>query len=505
MRAILCLMALLGLVMAPLASAGAAPANHVTVIKIPLGSLLRKNLTIMKGTILQFEGDISQDLDVCTFTLQSGGTALAQGQFEKHWKLTWNTSEEPPSNKVVRVLISRAGRAATVMANIYIEILDKSPFDVKVTIPEKAHDPLSVAITSSGSLLADRFTFKLDGVPVTAESEKGTSRISLEKQLSGKHALMVIAKIGDSELELNPVDVVFPTRITVLPFDRETLPGESMVSVRLKAENELKVRSVELFVDGKSAASANAAALGSLTLNTGDFKVGEHTVYADVLGEDNEHYVSALLPFKVGKPMPSDTAVVIKKNTASADSDNINPDADFPSNPDRWLDVFTAATADQQRSINVIETQLNKPYIGMKSLNDAITALAQEQKFCEAHKYSIAKKSLPKPLSAENARSLQAALDQMSKSYLSSLEAIRTLRSALRMLEHYDGTYTNAPEALQHQLKDLSLKAYLLLKNSAYVAHGPDTEITKFEANSQDWLNRAISNIALVQERLKGN
>src|SRR5260221_13067603 len=118
MRITLFMMALFGLILGPLASVGAAPAPHVTGIKIPLGNLVRKNLYVMKGTILQFEGDIPSDLDDCTFTLQSGVVAFAQGTFAKHWKLTCDTSEEPPSSKAVRVSISQRGRAATIMANI---------------------------------------------------------------------------------------------------------------------------------------------------------------------------------------------------------------------------------------------------------------------------------------------------------------------------------------------------------------------------------------------------
>src|SRR5260221_7472154 len=117
----------------------AAPGSQKTVINLPLGTFTRKSLTVVRGSTIQFEGDFPVEYDRCTFSIQAGGMTLAQKDFEKHWSLLWDSTEEQPSTRSLRIYVSRGNRAPMLIANFIVEILDKAPFTIKTTVPDKPH------------------------------------------------------------------------------------------------------------------------------------------------------------------------------------------------------------------------------------------------------------------------------------------------------------------------------------------------------------------------------
>jgi len=194
------------LVACGLGRAALAQAPTVTVTVRP--SNVPIPLTVVRGTLVVFQGTISQQMMMTTFALRNDYGEFTKGDFLDSWKLIWNTAVEHDPTEQIAVYWSRAGGAVTRLTRYNVRFIDGTPFTIRA---ENAGGKLSVVLTPTGTLTAQKFTVSLDGTPTSITidgSGKGVIDTSLFRP--GSHTVGASATMTDGS-----VSAIAPVPFTV--------------------------------------------------------------------------------------------------------------------------------------------------------------------------------------------------------------------------------------------------------------------------------------------------
>ncbi len=205
---------------------GAASAQAPTVTVLVKPSPTPIPLTVVRGTLVVFQGTISQQMMMTTFALRNDYGEFTKGDFLDSWKLVWNTAIEHDPTEQIAVYWSRGGGAVTRMTRYNVKLIDAVPFTMKVeTIVGKT----SVTITPTGALTAQKFTLSLDGAP-TPLTVDGSGKVTIDTSLfrPGDHTLGASALMADGS-----VTALTPVTFLVSPVSH-TKPHKPAASVTAK-------------------------------------------------------------------------------------------------------------------------------------------------------------------------------------------------------------------------------------------------------------------------------
>lgn len=176
--------------------AALAQAPTVTVTVRP--SNVPIPLTIVRGTLVVFQGSISQQMMMTTFALRNDYGEFTKGDFLDSWKLVWNTAVEHDPTEQIAVYWSRANGPVTRLTRYNVKFLDDTPFTIRA---ENAAGKLSVVLTPTGALTAQKFTVSLDGAP-TSITIDGSGRGTIDTSLfrPGTHTIGASATMTDGSV-----------------------------------------------------------------------------------------------------------------------------------------------------------------------------------------------------------------------------------------------------------------------------------------------------------------
>lgn len=186
--------------------AALAQAPTVTVLVRP--SDVPIPLTVVRGTLVIFQGSISQQMMMTTFALRNDYGEFTKGDFLDTWKLPWNTAVEHGATEQIAVYWSRAGGPVTRLTRYNVKFLDGAPFLLRA---ENAGGKLSVVLTPTGAFTAQKFTVSLDGAPTSITidaSGKGVIDTSLFRP--GPHTIGASVSMTDGS-----VSAIAPVSFTV--------------------------------------------------------------------------------------------------------------------------------------------------------------------------------------------------------------------------------------------------------------------------------------------------
>ena len=213
--------------------AASAQAPTVTVLVKPSAAPIP--LTVVRGTLVVFQGTISQQMTMTTFALRNDYGEFTRGDFLDSWKLVWNTATEHDPAEQIAVYWSRGGSALTRMTRYNVKLIDAIPFTIKAdTVGGKT----TVAITPTGTLTAQKFTLSLDGAPtplVVDSSGKGTIDTTLFR--SGTHTLGASALLTDGS-----VSALAPVMFIVSPPQAKPRKPAAPVTAKRKPAHPAKTR-----------------------------------------------------------------------------------------------------------------------------------------------------------------------------------------------------------------------------------------------------------------------
>lgn len=204
-QAIITTVALLGACLWGSAVLAQAPTVNVTVKP----SAVPVPLTVVRGTLVVFQGTISQQMEMTTFALRNDYGEFIRGDFLDSWKLTWNTAVEHDPTEQIAVYWSRAGGAATRMTRYNVKLIEAIPFLLRA---ETAGGKTTVTITPTGSLTAQKYTLSLDGAATSLTvDEKGRGVLDTSHLRPGSHTLGASALLADGSVSaVAPVTFVVP-------------------------------------------------------------------------------------------------------------------------------------------------------------------------------------------------------------------------------------------------------------------------------------------------------
>ena len=203
------------------ASFAQAPTVTVTVKPSPIPI----PLTVVRGTLVVFQGPISQQMTLTTFALRNDYGEFAKGDFLDSWKLVWNTAVEHDPTEQIAVFWSRAGGPATRLTRYNVKFVEATPFTIKA---ETADGKTTVTLAPTGTLTAQKFTVSLDGAAtglVIDSRGKGVIDTSLFRP--GTHMVGATAMMTDGSVSaIAPVPFVvpIPPKPAAVPAHHKPLP-----------------------------------------------------------------------------------------------------------------------------------------------------------------------------------------------------------------------------------------------------------------------------------------
>ena len=159
-------------------------------------------LTIVRGTIVLFQGPISQQMTMTTFALRNDYGEFARGKFLDSWKLSWNTGLEHDPTEQIAVFWSRAGAPLARLTRYNVKFVEATPFTIKA---ETASGKTTVTISPTGTLTAQRYMVSLDGAPTTIVIEsQGKGVIDTSLFRIGSHTIGATAVMADGSMSAIP-------------------------------------------------------------------------------------------------------------------------------------------------------------------------------------------------------------------------------------------------------------------------------------------------------------
>lgn len=199
-----------------LGRASFAQAPTVTVTVKP--SAVPIPLTVVRGTLVVFQGSISQQMTLTTFALRNDYGEFAKGDFLDSWKLLWNTAVEHDLTEQIAVYWSRAGGRATRLTRYNVKFVDNTPFTMKA---ETTGGKTAVTIVPTGTLTAQKFNVSLDGAATSIVIDsQGQGMIDTSLFRPGPHMVGATAMMTDGSVSaIAPVSffVPYPARPTAVP------------------------------------------------------------------------------------------------------------------------------------------------------------------------------------------------------------------------------------------------------------------------------------------------
>ena len=211
---------------------GAASAQAPTVTVLVKPSPVPIPLTVVRGTLVVFQGTISQQMTMTTFALRNDYGEFAKGDFLDSWKLAWNTSVEHDPTEQIAVYWSRGGGAVTRMTRYNVKFIEANPFTLKA---ETVGGKTTVTITPTGTLTAQRFTLSLDGAPTPLTVDgSGKGVIDTTFFRPGPHTVAASAEMTDGS-----VSAIAPVTFFVSPPPKKPAPA---VTAKRKPAHPAKAR-----------------------------------------------------------------------------------------------------------------------------------------------------------------------------------------------------------------------------------------------------------------------
>ena len=194
--------------------AALAQAPTMTVAVTP--STVPIPLTVVRGTLVIFHGPISRQMIMTTFALRNDYGEFARGDFLDSWKLAWNTAVEHDASEQIAVLWSRDDSPFTRLTRYNVKFIETAPFTMKA---ENAGGKLTVTISPTGALKAQKFNVSLDGAAtsLTVDSQ-GKSVIDTSLFSAGTHTVGAGAVMMDGSVTAIP-----PVSFTVTPPAKPTV------------------------------------------------------------------------------------------------------------------------------------------------------------------------------------------------------------------------------------------------------------------------------------------
>lgn len=161
-------------------------------------------LTIVRGTLVLFQGPISQQMTTTTFALRNDYGEFVRGDFLDSWKLPWNTATEHDPTEQIAVLWSRGGGPLTRMTRYNVKFVDSTPFTLKAA---NAGGKLTVTITPTAAMTAQKYTLSLDGAPTSLEIDShGSGTVDTSHFRPGEHTVGASATMADGSVTaISPV------------------------------------------------------------------------------------------------------------------------------------------------------------------------------------------------------------------------------------------------------------------------------------------------------------
>lgn len=185
------------------ASLAQAPTVTVTVRPSPIPI----PLTVVRGTLVVFQGPISQQMTMTTFALRNDYGEFAKGDFLDSWKLAWNTANEHDPAEQIAVYWSRNGGPVTRLTRYNVKFIEAMAFTLKA---DNANGKLMVTITPTGTSTAEKFTVSLDGAATSIVIDsKGKGVIDTTLFRPGSHTIGASAAMTDGSV----------TAIAPVPFE----------------------------------------------------------------------------------------------------------------------------------------------------------------------------------------------------------------------------------------------------------------------------------------------
>lgn len=200
------------------ASFAQAPTMTVTVtpsdVPVPLA--------VVRGTLVVFRGPISQQMTLTTFALRNDYGEFARGKFLDSWSLSWNTALEHDATEQIAVFWSRGGAPLTRLTRYNVKFVESAPFSIKA---ENTGGKMSVTISSTGTLTAQKYMVSLDGAPTPIVIDKqGKGVIDTSLFRTGSHTVGASAIMTDGSMAaIAPVTFIVGPAPAKSPF-RKTLP-----------------------------------------------------------------------------------------------------------------------------------------------------------------------------------------------------------------------------------------------------------------------------------------
>jgi hypothetical protein len=180
------------------ASLAQAPTMTVTVKASPIPI----PLTVVRGTLVIFQGSISQQMMMTTFALRNDYGEFAKGDFLDSWKLSWNTGAEHAPTEQIAVFWSRAGGSVTRLTRYNVKFVEATPFILKAG---NSGGKMSVTITPTGTLTAQKYTLSLDGAPTSIEIDsQGSGTVDTSHFRPGLHTVGASAMMTDGSMTAIP-------------------------------------------------------------------------------------------------------------------------------------------------------------------------------------------------------------------------------------------------------------------------------------------------------------
>jgi len=249
-------------------------------------------IVVVRGTVLEFYGELRKGSLPTTFQIRTGNTVRETVRTTDRWSLRWDTSRETAPRTFLLLWRVEPNGQEVRLGRCTVDVLDSAPFRLEIPSGmENTDGPLTLRVLAAGKLAPAGGDILIDGkkAPV-ALSPDGTASITLVGQKPGRHQVAAVVRTAEgTEFETDPVAVTLKETIRVGrgdvgPVDLST--RRTQVRLNIQALKDLKLKSVEYFLNGKSIGVRDTPPFNDVFLPEAGLSTGTYSLHAEALTED---------------------------------------------------------------------------------------------------------------------------------------------------------------------------------------------------------------------------
>lgn len=255
-----------------------------------------RRLLVVRGTNLQFRGNLSADAGEVVVSIKMGDVVVASGTFSEQWQLEWDTTKVKEGIKFVWVYMGRKNQVPAPVAKYNADFVGVNPFTVSAVQVEGQPGKVQLRFTRDSSFAVVRYRILLDNdeKEIVVDGSKDTAIIDLSSAIPGLRRLRTTAELDTFHIPLDDVTVTLPHQIDVETVDSEKTSTSKQIALQLRPKDETIYTEFEGYLNGKSIGITKMSDGIPLTLRlkTEALRTGTYQLYLRAVTADKRIFLT---------------------------------------------------------------------------------------------------------------------------------------------------------------------------------------------------------------------